>query len=388
MTNIDPRQNLLILGVHLKSEGYPNTLYRLQELKDSGRFRIVEINMPMWSKIKANRYRISGLLATMFRAVLAHIVVMIRYLRHSPRKTPAYIPYPGVFVLFLLACLPVNFRPHHLVADVFISLYDTIVLDRCLLRKKSFLAKILKWMERRAYLVADILVVDTEQNKDHLCSLFDLVKEKVVAIPLSTDEKNFHYTPYQPNSDKCQVLFIGTMVPLHGIRTILQTACLLAERPDIHFTLIGDGQEGCFIEECLARGAVQLKWKRYWQSSPELAAEISQADICLGVFGDGKKTQRVCPFKMYNYAAIGRPVITGTTEWSRQAVSSLSYAPFIGIPVGDAKTLAAEIVRLADAPHLRAQLAVNSHIFYRTYLANQLAMGKLISCLIKEEHGK
>lgn len=375
MAHADTQNSLLVIGVHLKSEGYPNTLYRLRDLEASGLFQMSEINVPMWSENSQNRHGLSRLTRNGWRAIIAHIMVMIRYLAAKyPQRV--YVPYPSVFVLFLLSWLPVWCRPRYIVADVFISLYDTIVLDRRLIKQNGLPARILKWIEGRAYACANKLVVDTPQNARFICSLFELPESKLVTVPLSIDEAHFKYTPYQPTSGICRVLFVGTMVPLHGIETILEAACLLSERPDIQFKLIGDGQDAPLVEARLRTHTPHLEWERAWQPSHRIAEEISRADICLGIFGAGDKAQRVCPFKIYAYASMGRAIITGETLWFRETVQ-LPRESFVSVPVNNAVALAAKIIQLADAPALRAKLAANSHQFYENHLSNQAALKQL-----------
>lgn len=381
MARANTRNSLLVLGVHLKSEGYPNTLYRLRDLEASGRFQMSEINVPMWHESTQNRRGFSRLTRNLWQAVIAHIAVTIRYLAVR-RPERVYVPYPAVFVLFLLSWLPAWCRPRYIVADVFISLYDTIVLDRRLIKQNGLPAGMLKWIERRAYACADKLVADTPQNARFLCALFELPETKLVSAPLSIDEIHFKYTPYQPTHGICRVLFVGTMVPLHGIETILEAAGLLSERPDIRFKLIGDGQDAPAVEKWLGTHLAHLHWEREWQPSHRIAEEISRADICLGIFGAGDKAQRVCPFKIYAYASMGRAIITGETEWLKEAARRLSGEPFASVPAGDAAALAAKIVHLADDPALRMKFAANSHEFYQTRLGNQRAVEQLISCLI------
>ena len=176
---------------------------------------------------------------------------------------------------------------------------------------------------------------------------------------------------------------MGTLVPLHGIETILEAIRLVSKRSNIHFKLIGNGQDAPIVEAWLRAYSLPLTWEKEWQPSNRLAEEISQADICLGIFGAGNKTQRVCPFKMYAYASMGRAIINGETEWLKDTTGRLSYEPFASVPVGNAKALAAKIIQLADNPALRAKLAANSHKFYQAHLENRLALDKLAACLLE-----
>lgn len=379
MARDSAQDSLLVLGVHLKSEGYPNTLYRLRDLESSGLFRVSEINMPMWNERTQHRHGFSRLTRNLLRAVIAHAAITIRYLV-ARRPERVYVPYPAVFVLLMLSWLPAWCRPRYIVADAFISLYDTIVLDRRLIKQEGLSARLLKRIERRAFVCADKLAVDTPQNARYLSSLFKLPEAKFVAVPLSTNEVHFKYTPYKPSHGICRVLFVGTLVPLHGIETIIEAANLLSERADIRFKLIGDGQDAPLVETRLRTR--YLEWERTWQPPQRIAEEIGIADICLGIFGTGDKAQRVCPFKMYAYASIGRAVVTGDTLWLRETSQPPSEA-FASVPVGDAAALAAKIIELADAPVLRTTLAENSHRFYESYLSNQAALRQFVRIFVQ-----
>lgn len=101
MVHANIQNSLLVLGVHIKSEGYPNILYRLRDLEASGLFLMVEINVPMWNEGTQNYHGLSRLTRSIWQAIIAHVVVMARYLT-SKRPERIYVPYPGVFVPFLL----------------------------------------------------------------------------------------------------------------------------------------------------------------------------------------------------------------------------------------------------------------------------------------------
>jgi glycosyltransferase involved in cell wall biosynthesis len=279
--------------------------------------------------------------------------------------------------------LPRRHHAKHIVADIFISIYDTVVNDRRLLRPNNPLARFLRLVEKRACTFADINIVDTEENAAWLYRELGLPDGKARPVTLSTDELHFRPSPYAPNEGVVRVLFVGTLVSLHGIDVIAEAATLLSKHSNIVFRLIGDGQEACHLEKAIRdSGAKNIAWVRAWESSEQIAQEIERADICLGIFGKTAKAQRVCPLKVYAYSAIGRPIITGQTEWLRRAVSALEHAPFAAVPVGNASALANKIIELANNPTLRLQLADDSRRFYETNLANQIANSQLMKCLI------
>jgi glycosyltransferase involved in cell wall biosynthesis len=212
--------------------------------------------------------------------------------------------------------------------------------------------------------------------------MFNLPATQVLAIPLSTNETEFTPIAHAPPNSVCTVLFVGTLIPLHGIAFILDAISRLAHRQDIGFRLVGDGQESAKIAAAIKPLGSRLVWVQGWQSSAQLAAEIANADICLGIFGEGNKTQRVCPFKLYAYAAMGRATITGDTQWLRESGAAEAFA---SVPVGNGLALANRIASLAESPVERAALASASRAFYEKQLSNAVALEQLVDCLRVEQ---
>lgn len=381
MVRTDLAQDLLIIGVHLKSEGYPNTLYRIEALRSSEAFKVTEINVPMWTETTQKIHGARRLARNLFRGLGGHFAVIARYMV-SRRPEVAYVPYPSIFVLFLLSYFPAPLRPKYLVADVFISIFDTAVIDRGLLKENRIHARLLKWIESRAYRCADQLIVDTKSSARHISALFDLPAEKITTVPLSTNESDYRYSEYIPKDGVCRVLFVGTLVPLHGISTILEAVRRLKEHREIEFKFIGDGQEAKVVEAWQHQHGISLDWERRWQTSSQIALEIRKSDICLGIFGLGAKAQRVCPFKIYSYSVMGRPVVTARTEWVQEATQALDYDPFLCVPAGGAQALADEILRLSRDDALRIKLSESSRKFYSEHLANKIATKELTACLL------
>ncbi len=369
------KTKLLVVGTYLDSEGYPNVRYRIQGFRQAEWLEITEINQPMWREVGRFRHSKLGILLTLFRGVYAHLLVVVKYLIGG-RSTLVYVPYPAVFMGFSLGVLPRYFRPDRIVLDTFISLYDTVVNDRKLLSRKNWISILLKYIERKSYLHADLIITDTPQSSSYICKEFNLPEYKVVDVPLSTNEINFQLQPYLPNDKICRVLFIGTFVPLHGVSTILSAATNLRSCKNIRFRIVGTGQTAAMLEEYSTKENSNLEWVHTWQAPDTLAGMIAESDICLGIFGAGEKAQRVCPLKLYAYAACGRAIITGSTDWAQYAEKGLFYKPFETVPVNDGIALANRIRQLAGSAKYRQQLAENSRRFYTEQLCNKTAMSK------------
>lgn len=372
------KKNLLILGVYPESEGYPNIKYRLEDLANLKHFSVEIVHTPIWQQNISNQKTVH-LIMTSRRFIAAHLSIMLKYLKH-PNKELVYIPYPAVFISFLLSFLPKRHQPKRLILDAFISLYDTICVDRAYLSTRHIFAKLLFRIEQRAYKNCSTVIVDTEQNAFYLSGLFNLPRKQFVAVPLSTHEHHLPIPAYlKPSPQKpFQILFIGTLIPLHGIEVISGAIKLLSKRADIVFKIMGNGQMAPLITELINTHQINLIWIKEWQSQAQLIEAIQAADICLGVFGSTAKTQRVCPLKIYSYAACGRAVITAETDWMRANTLDQTEPPFVLIPQCSAEALATAISDLVSQPEQIARYAQAARHFYQKFLSNQQALKQLI----------
>lgn len=373
---------LTVLGVHVKSDGYPNVTQRIRALKNMPDVVVHEINVPFQSSSKhAGMYGARFLRITRF--VLVHMAIGLRLLT-SRSKEIVYIPYPAALVLWMWSWVPKILRPQRIVVDAFISWYDTAVVDRELLAATSFVARLIHRIEARAYRLADQLLVDTPLNRQYFIDLFKLDAKKVIDLPLAIDEQAYMFQAYSAVTYRCTVLFVGTFVPLQGIEVIVAAMRLLQHRSDIDFRIIGDGQQAKIMEGfTTANPGAHVTWIRNWLPAAEIAAEISRADICLGIFGSGAKTQRVWPLKNYGYMSVGRALITGDTACARLMATDGVPKAFVSVPCGDAESLARSIEALADAPDLRSEYAQRARSYYLAHMSVALGAARLASELFE-----
>lgn len=193
------------------------------------------------------------------------------------------------------------------------SLYDSWVLDRKLVSKwhpKAWYYFFLDWV---ACVVADGILLDTDQSIDFFNRMFHIRKEKFKRIFVGTDEDVFHFREKKERmGTDFSVFFHGNFLPFHGVRYILEAAKIL-EKDGVRFTIIGSGQtsqDDLKIAEDLNLTNVEFIPRIPYD---ELAERITEADLCLGVFGDVKRVNRVIPNKIFEAVASGIPVLTATS---------------------------------------------------------------------------
>lgn len=224
-------------------------------------------------------------------------------LRRVDRSIDALlVGYPGYFDLWSAR---VHRRP--VVFNAMVSLYDTMVDDRARFAPRSFAAQALRTLDRSALRSADRVVADTDANAAYLADYAGIPKPAVCFV--GAEERLFK-PQWQP-PEQFTALFVGKLIPLHGLEVILEAARIL---PDVRFRMIGSGQLESLLRDRPAN-VEHVPWVDY----PELPGEYGRAGCALGVFGATAKAQRVIPNKAFQALAVGTPLITASTD----AVSEL-----------------------------------------------------------------
>src|SRR5439155_1973156 len=145
---------------------------------------------------------------------------------------------------------PVVFNP-------LVSLADTFVADRGRFRPGSVAARALEAVDRRALRAADLVVCDTRVHAGHLAARAGLDESRFAVCFVGAEERVF--TPCWEPSGQFTCLFVGKLIPLHGLDTILEAARLA---PAIPFRIVGSGQ----LEPLLAGAPANVEhvpWAEY-----------------------------------------------------------------------------------------------------------------------------
>jgi glycosyltransferase involved in cell wall biosynthesis len=271
-----------------------------------------------------------------------------RLFTRRPRGFDAFIVgYPGHFDLPATRRAargrPVVFNP-------LVSLADTLVEDRRRFRRGSVAARALEAIDRHSFRTADVVVADTEAHGRYLAELAGLGELPVCFV--GAEERLFR--PGWRRPERFTVLFIGKLIPLQGVETILRAARLL---PEIPFRIVGSGQLGDLLQSA-PTNVEHVPWVEYERLPDELRA----AGCALGIFGTTGKAQRVIPNKAFQALAIGTPLITGDTPAARELLVDGESA--LLVPAGDAEALAQSIGRIAGNPELAERVAAGGRAAY------------------------
>ncbi len=303
-------------------------------------------NVGSWGDDRAARTAVSPV--RMLVHALAGVVRAATYLVRCSRPDVVVFLYPGHLDACVLGPIA-RLRRIPAVLDVFISLYDTVVLDRRLRRPRSPAAFALRALDTLACWSVPLVVADTPEHADFLARLAHRDRDRFAPLPVGADPRYASRAHQRDAGDDAPVLWYLNYIPLHGADTVVRAAALLTAEGRA-FRLVGDGQDRA-ATEALARelGATNIE---FVPAVPEerLLDEIAGASMCLGVFGTSDKAGRVVANKVFQCAAAGRAVITADTP----AVARAFGDALVTVPVGDPAALADAIRRLRGSARLDA----------------------------------
>lgn len=246
-----------------------------------------------------------------------------------------------------------------LIFDPLVSCYNTNVEDRKRVSPKGRAALMQRALDRTGFMLADRVWADTGEHLRYFHEKFHVPLQKLCVVPVGVDDEVFYPRPDSAKKEGFVVTFLGSYVPLHGLEHILGAASLLKRDSEIRFKLIGNGQTFEHIRDLHHRENlhnVELIPPVPYRRIPEV---LSDADICLGIFGGTDKARRVIPNKVYQALAMRKPVITGESPAVREAFESRVH--LLTCKMADPTSLAHVIRSLLNTPDLRRRLASQGH---------------------------
>ncbi len=312
---------------------YPRNAQVVSSLRAAG-VEVEERHAPVWEH-EEHKW------ASGPAAGLRLLAAEARLMRRTPGDFDAVIVgYPGHLDL-PAARRTARGRP--VVFNPLVSLYDTLVGDRRRFGPRSIPARTLRWIDRRALRAADLVVADTEANAAYLADLAALPPDRVEACLVGAEDRLFR----PPWSAGGAFLFVGKLIPLHGVGTILEAARLA---PELDVKIVGSGQSDAVLRD----RPPNVHWST-WQPYEELPAAYRRALGALGIFGTTAKAGRVIPNKVFQALACGAPVITADTPAARELLSNGEDA--LLVPAGNPQALADTMRTVASDSALRTQIA-------------------------------
>ncbi|HUT76281.1 MAG TPA: glycosyltransferase family 4 protein [Polyangia bacterium] len=221
-------------------------------------------------------------------------------------------------------------------------------------------------LERRLYRSADAIVTVNEAFREQIAQGAD-AGARIELIPNGTTEAWLEAGKQTPDraslglpEDRFIWAYAGNIGLAHGLETAVEAAGLLGER--FLLLIIGAGTKRAEIErlaELAPNGSVEL---RALMPAAEAARHLRAADALLV----SERQERTVASKLYDYGAVGRPVIAACRGELQRVVERDDVA--VAVPHGDAAELAAAVRSLRADPARGEELVQRGVAFAREHL--------------------
>lgn len=347
-----------------------------------------------WEHYPRNQVIRAGLEAYGWEVWADPILPRLNTIRKLPllwRSMHRLTPYCEFFILAefnqLIAPFAVWFgrllsRP--VIVDYLVGLYDAIVQERETIHPNALRARLFRLIDRWNCAHAPLILTDTTAHRAAIREIVGKAADRLTVVPVGVYDKWWnidHPLRSRQAGDPLLVQFFGSYIPFHGVDIILKATHLLADDSRFRFELIGRGKTYPVMRELAESLGISNVVFVDNVPPPELPERVAQADICLGVFGQRAKTDYVVPNKLFQYMALGKPVITADSAAVREFFEPGVH--LVTVPPGSASALANALQELADDPDRRrvlgetARAQIRAHFFPSavTRVIMVLAMG-------------
>lgn len=292
---------------------------------------------------------------------------LVRFVARQPQRDVCFAGFYGQPLAIALSVL----QQGPILLDAYVSTYDTLCYDRRWFGPRSPWGRLTYWLDSRGFQSAAHIITDTDANGDYIASTFDIPREKISTVYVGCDETLFHPREKTWTDERqFEVFCYGSFLRLHGADVIVEAAALLRDRPEIHFTLGGDGECRRDIEREINRlGLTNLELPG-WIPLRQVPEYINRASICLGGhFSTVPKAARVVSTKTFQFVAMRKATVVGDNAATREIFEPGKHV--LAVPMGNPSALADAICTLVDNPILRRRIALGGYEVFEERLSTQ-----------------
>ena len=348
--------------------GYKNKLYQTEIVE---RIRVVRVKTYMTANEKFTR-RVFDFLSFMVTGFIASLV---------QRKPDVIIATSPQFFCGVAGTLASIFRRVPFVLEVRDLWPESIVAVGVIHDRPS--VKILRKIERWMYRKADMIVIVSEAFRSPIAEkIADTEKIKLVVNGVNTalfSENSPKILPAgisEQLSDSFVVGYAGTHGRAHGLITILETAKQLQHHSAIQFLLVGDGEKRQELVNWTEKNKLSNVTLIPHQPRHAMPGFVSLFSIALVPLRDLPLFSKVIPSKIFEYMAMGVPLVIGVPEGAATKIVKQTNCGRIVQPDSPEK-LAEAILELYSNKQLHKELGLNAKAASKLYCREKQARSML-----------
>lgn len=250
--------------------------------------------------------------------------------------------------------------------------------------RNKFVIRLLRGLERWMYYSANKIVVTSDPLRYHIVGT-GYPSQKVLTIAHSVDLDVFNVEKQRDNkdnlfNDKFVVCYAGTFGMAQGLEVILDTAKLMSDEQKIHFLLIGDGAE----RKKIVQRAGELKLLNLTIMPLQLKGRIIQfiarSNLGLVTLKKHPLFKTVVPSKIFEYAALKKPVILATGKGEGASIVEKHNCGLV-IEQEDSTRLKEAILKLFTDEDLRERLGDNGFRAVKQYYNRDVMANRMLEVI-------
>lgn len=210
-----------------------------------------------------------------------------------------------------------------IIVDFYVSVYDTVVLDRKWFKEGSFLAKLAIICDKLFLKMGNELLFLTDTERKHYLSLAGVSEQNIRwrIVPIGVEERiKTNASFVKGEKETLNVCWWGTYIPLHGLDVLMKAAQILKkENLPIRWYFFGnDPKKGkTYLQMIQDLGIEDICFlsDEYTFSNGRLQQFLEEnCDIALGPFGSSLKSRKVLSNKYLEACSMKCCVLTGQSE--------------------------------------------------------------------------
>lgn len=308
-----------------------------------------------------------------------YFILAKRYWKIRKQCDAIVVGFPGHSVM-PLAWLLARLTGKKIVFDVFVSMYDSIILDREKYSRYSVFALKYWLMDWLSCKLADLIVSEVDEYSKYFVKTFGIKYDKFRRIFVGSDDKILYPRERKHPNKEFLIHFHGTYLSIQGIPYIIKAAKIL-EKENIKIKMIGKLET--YTEAMDLVKELNLNNVEFIDFMPyeKLAEYMAQADICLGMFGHAPKAKRCGAFKVVEALAMKRAMITADTPPMRELLTDRVNC--LLCKLADEHDLAEKILELKNDPELRNKVAENGYQLFKQKLTPRI-QGRELMQIVKD----
>lgn len=276
---------------------------------------------------------------------------------HLRRRFALVEVYNVPDIIVLVALLP-----RLLGAKVVLYMFEAtpeMYADRFDLRPGGIVERLLRWQERVAAAFASRSIVEGPYEREMRGDRgLDVSR---IGVVMNVPEPHLFAPKGEPRPDSFEIITHGSLLKRYGIQTLIEAVPLLREEiSGLKVWVVGDGEYRRDLE-ALARelGVEDVVEFTGWVKHEEVARYIER---CFA--GIVPMLYNQLPNKLFEYVAMGRPVVVGDVPSIRRAFADHEVLYY---DTGDARQLAEAVLRIHRDPQGALEMAARARRTYQRY---------------------